>query len=148
MPMYNQPAIMEPASTNSPLRQIEYRLRPPLTDEQLNALFAAAWPEHEPRAFAGVLARSLAWIGAFAGGELIGFVNVAWDGGSHAFLLDSTVHPRHRRRGMGTELVRRAVEAARDAGVEWMHVDYEPHLDGFYRGCGFGPTAAALMRLR
>jgi hypothetical protein len=28
-----------------------------------------------------------------------------------------------------------------------LHVDYEPHLDGFYRGCGFRPTAAGLLRL-
>jgi GNAT superfamily N-acetyltransferase len=140
--------MTEAPFTAPPAGEIEFRLRPPLSDEQLNALFAAAWPNHEPRAFAGVLGRSLAWIGAFAGGELVGFVNVAWDGGAHAFLLDPTVHPDWRRRGMGTELVRRAVEAAREGGAEWMHVDYEPHLDAFYRGCGFAPTAAALMRLR
>ena len=140
--------MKETPFTAPPAGEIDFRLCPPLADDQLNALFAAAWPEHEPRAFGGVLDRSLAWIGAFVGGELIGFVNVAWDGGSHAFLLDPTVHPRHRRRGIGTELVRRAVEAAREGGAAWMHVDYEPHLDGFYRGCGFRPTAAALMRLR
>ncbi|HEX5871924.1 MAG TPA: hypothetical protein VFY65_15955 [Longimicrobium sp.] len=50
---------------------VEFRLRPTLTDDQLNALFAAAWPDHQPRAFAGVLARSMAWIGAFAGGGLV-----------------------------------------------------------------------------
>lgn len=139
---------MEPPLTAPPAGEIEFRLRPPLSDEQLNGLFAAAWPGHEPRAFAGVLSHSLAWIGAFGEGELIGFVNVAWDGGAHAFLLDPTVHPRYRRRGMGTDLVLRAVGAAREGGAEWMHVDYEPHLADFYRGCGFQSTAAALMRLR
>jgi GNAT superfamily N-acetyltransferase len=121
----------------SGLDGIDFRLRPPLSDDELNALFAAAWPAHQPRAFAPVLGRSLAWIGAFADGALAGFVNLAWDGGAHVFLLDTTVHPRHQRRGVGTELVRRAVTAAGESGAEWLHVDYEPHLDGFYRRCGF-----------
>ena len=78
---------------------------------------------------------------------MVGFVNVAWDGGVHAFLLDTTVAPEYRGRGIGTELVKRAAEVAHAAGLEWLHVDYEPHLDGFYRGCGFGRTAAGLLRL-
>lgn len=139
---------MPAAYSTPPAVDVEFRLRPPLEDDALNALFTAAWSGHQPRGFAGVLARSMAWIGAFAGGDLVGYVNVVWDGGAHAFLLDPTVHPDWRRRGMGTELVLRAVEAAREGGAEWMHVDYEAHLDAFYRGCGFQPTAAALMRLR
>jgi hypothetical protein len=33
-------------------------------------------------------------------------------------------------------------------GVKWMHVDFEPQLQGFYEGCGFRSTAAGLIRLR
>jgi ribosomal protein S18 acetylase RimI-like enzyme len=102
---------------------IDYRLSPPLADEALNALFAAAWPNHAATAFAPVLARSLAWVAAFEGGELVGFVNVAWDGGAHAFVLDTTVHPRCQRCGVGPALVRRAAEAASAGGAQWLHVD-------------------------
>ena len=35
----------------------------------------------------------------------------------------------------------------RGSGVEWLHVDYEPHLEGFYRGCGFRHTAAGLLHV-
>jgi GNAT superfamily N-acetyltransferase len=55
------------------------------------------------------------------------------------------VHPDFRRRGIATALVRLVTDAAR--GAEWLHVDYEPHLDEFYRRCGFAPTKAGLMRL-
>lgn len=66
-----------------------------------------------------MLERSLTWVTAHTdAGELIGFVNVAWDGGVHAFLLDTTVHPDHGRRGVGTGLVRRAAEASRGRGLE------------------------------
>ena len=120
---------------------------PPLTDAQLGALFSAAWPDHAPRAFGPVLSRSLAYCAAFADGELAGFVNVAWDGGAHAFLLDPTVHPAFRRRGVGLSLVRRAAALAAARGAEWLHVDFEPHLAGFYAAAGFRPTEAGVMRL-
>jgi GNAT superfamily N-acetyltransferase len=74
-------------------------------------------------------------------------VNVAWDGGVHAFLLDTVVHPDFRHRGIASDLVRRAAEIARDRGAHWLHVDYEPHLEGFYRTCGFRPTHAGLIAL-
>ena len=78
----------------------------------------------------------------------VGFVNLAWDGGVHAFVLDTTVHPALRRRGIGSELVRRVAAAARERDVVWLHVDCEPHLVGFYRRCGFRHTEAGLMDLR
>ncbi len=128
-------------------RQIEYRLRPAVANEALNALFADAWRDHQAPDFSSVLARSLSFICAYCGPELVGFVNIAWDGGCHAFLLDTTVRTDMRRRRIGTELVRRAVSAARERGVEWLHVDYEAGLDGFYRGAGFRKTEAGLIRL-
>ncbi|GHF38937.1 GNAT superfamily N-acetyltransferase [Deinococcus metalli] len=115
----------------------------------LGALRRAAWGGHDDgAAWRAVLEHSLTWITAHDGDALVGFVNVAWDGGAHAFLLDTTVHPAAQRRGVGGELVRRAAQAAREhGGVEWLHVDYEPHLHGFYAACGFTPTPAGLLRL-
>ena len=31
--------------------------------------------------------------------------------------------------------------------MHWLHVDYEPHLEPFYRACGFTPTLAGLLGL-
>jgi GNAT superfamily N-acetyltransferase len=129
------------------MQDITIEIRPALTDAQLNALFAASWPDHEPRSFGPVLARSLAWCGASHSGQLVGFVNVAWDGGDHAFLLDPTVHPTHRRKGLGLALVRAATELAAAGGVEWLHVDYDVELSPFYTAAGFRPTPAGLIRL-
>jgi GNAT superfamily N-acetyltransferase len=120
---------------------------PELTDVELNELFGVSWPNHRPTSFAPVLSRSLAWIAARRAGRLVGFVNVVGDGSVHAFVLDTTVHPDERRRGLGVRLVRAAAEQARARGATWLHVDYEPHLESFYGRCGFRPTAAGLMRL-
>lgn len=126
---------------------IVYSVSPPVSDEALNALFAAAWRDHRPVAFEPVLRRSLAYVCAHAAGELIGYVNLAWDGRAHAFLLDTTVHPQHQRRGIGRALVARAIEQAQARGVSWVHVDHEPHLRGFYAACGFRASEAGLHRI-
>ncbi|MFD9411756.1 GNAT family N-acetyltransferase [Streptomyces sp. NPDC059989] len=122
-------------------------VRPALMDAELNELFAEAWPGHVPVSFRPVLERSLAWVAARRDGRLVGYVNVAWDGGVHAFVLDTTVHPDERRRGLGVRLVRAAAGAARERGARWLHVDYEPHLEPFYAECGFRGTAAGLLAL-
>lgn len=130
---------------HSPIRYVE---RPAVSNEALNGLFEAAWPAHEPADFARTLAHCLTHYCAYAGERLVGFVKVAWDGDYHAFLLDPTVHPEFRRRGIGSELVRLAIEAARAAGLGYLHVDFEPDLAEFYRRSGFAPTQAGLIQLK
>ena len=129
------------------MSELTLLVRAPLADAALNALFAAAWPHHTDRAFGPIHDRSLTWISAWRTDQLVGYVNVATDGGLHAFLLDTTVHPAEQRRGLGQRLVRTAAEHAAEAGATWLHVDYEPHLASFYSGCGFVSTSAGLMRL-
>lgn len=119
-----------------------------LGNAALNALFASAWPGHETRDFQPVLARSLVTIAAFAGPRLVGFVNVAWDGGAHGFVLDTTVHPEFQRRGLGLRLLRDAERAARARGLAWLHVDFTAELEPFYRAAGYVGTAAGLLALR
>ena len=76
---------------------VMYSVSPPITNEALNRLFSESWDDHQAGNFAPVLARSLAYVCAYHERRLVGFVNVAWDGGNHAFLLDTTVHPSVRR---------------------------------------------------
>lgn len=127
---------------------IEYRLDPFPTDAELATIWGPAWGEPWTGELGKTLPRSLVHACAYEGGRLVGYVNVAWDGGGHAFLLDPTVDPAWQRRGIARELIRRVAEAARERGAEWLHVDYEDHLDGFYRSCGFRPTLAGLIDLR
>jgi GNAT superfamily N-acetyltransferase len=126
---------------------IVYRVDPKVSSQELDRLFAASWCGHEPQDWTAVLNRSLVYICAYRGRSLIGFVNVAWDGGVHGFILDTTVHPEMRRRGIGSRLVKQVASEARIRNLEWLHVDFEPHLRGFYDGCGFRPTEAGLLHL-
>jgi len=91
---------------------------------------------------------SLGWVIARDGDDLVGFANVAWDGGSHAWIQDVIVGAAARRRGIGTRLVAVAVAQARTAGCEWMHVDFDDeHRSFYFDACGFTPTNAGLIAL-
>ena len=91
---------------------------------------------------------SLGWVCAYLGSELVGFVNVAWDGGVHAFVLDTMVRPSCDDTGIGARLVEEAVSGARSANCEWLHVDFDDHLRDFYfDSCSFISTTAGLIQL-
>lgn len=78
----------------------------------------------------------------------MGFVNVAWGGGDHAFLIDTKTRPDCQHRGIGTAVVKYAAQRAKDAGCEWLHVDFGEALRPFYfDSCGFEPTDAGLIHL-
>lgn len=99
--------------------------------------------------WAQVNRHSLGWVCARLSGQLIGFVNVAWDGGVHAFLLDTMVTAPLRRQGLAAALVKEAANQARTTNCEWLHVDFDPHLRAFYfEACGFQPTDAGLIALK
>lgn len=128
---------------------VTYRWRGPMSDSEMVGLVRT----HGGRAVQGwwdqIRARSLGWVTARAtDGAVVGFVNVAWDGGDHAFLLDTKTHSDFQRRGIGTYLVGIAARQAKAAGCEWLHVDFEPGLEPFYfEACGFRPTPAGLIYL-
>ena len=95
-----------------------------------------------------VRAHSLGWVCAYDDDGLVGFVNVPWDGGIHAFVIDTMVSARAARRKVGTRLMEVVVAEARTAGCEWLHVDFEDHLRRFYfDACEFEPTNAGLIAL-
>lgn len=126
--------------------EVRYNVRGSVQEAALQRLLEAAWGQPK-QPFTPVLARSFTWVLAEVADDLVGFVNVAWDGGVHFFLLDTTVHPDWQRRGIGRRLVRTAVDACRGRG-EWLHVDSDEALmAGFYAPCGFAPTPAGLLRL-
>ncbi len=129
---------------------VHYQWRADATDAELVALVEAHGGHSEPGWWDQIRPHSLGWVTArLADGALIGFVNVASDGGDHAFLIDTKVASSHQRQGIATALVAEAVRQARAAGCEWIHVDFVENLAPFYFGaCGFRPTPAGLIHLK
>ncbi|MGQ4514678.1 GNAT family N-acetyltransferase [Streptomyces sp. DW26H14] len=130
--------------------EVTYEWRGTFDNTALNALHAEGFghPAEDTDWRAQVQRHSLGWVCAWADGALVGFVNVAWDGGVHAFVLDTVVARSLRSRGVGAELIATAAREARAAHCEWLHVDFEEHLRPFYfEACGFRPTDAGLIGL-
>jgi len=129
--------------------EVDYSWRGPISDAEMVELVES----HGGRPAAGWWDRirpySLGWVTArVRDGVVVGFVNVAWDGGDHAFLIDTKTRGDWQRRGVGTEVVRQAAHHAKAAGCEWLHVDFESDLAPFYLdACGFRPTDAGLIHL-
>jgi GNAT superfamily N-acetyltransferase len=136
-------------TTDSDPFRFEWRVS--ATDLELNTLHSEAFdhPLSDDDWTANLTRLSLGWVTARDDRGLVGFVNVVWDGRTHAFLLDTIVATRARRRGVGVRLVTVARERAAEAGCDWLHVDFEDHLTTFYLdACGFTPTPAGLVKLR
>jgi GNAT superfamily N-acetyltransferase len=132
---------------------ITYEWRGEFDNPEVNALHAEAF---DTRVFDAsewnwrelVDVHSLGWVVARDGTELVGFVNVLWDGLVHAWLQDTMVAAKAGRLGVGTQIVAVARDAARDAGCEFLHVDFDDDLKPFYYdACGFTPTNGGLIAL-
>lgn len=127
--------------------------RGPFTNREVNGLHAEAFKTRlfsdEEWNWVELTARhSLGWITARDGNDLVGFLNIPWDGFVHAWVQDTMVAITHRQFGIGKQLVSAAVEGARAAGCEWLHVDFDNGLERFYiNACGFTPTKAGLIAL-
>jgi len=131
---------------------IAFAWRGDFEDRDLDALHAAAFEMGDGRAERAwrdqVTRHSLGWVVATVGDRLVGFVNVPWDGGAHAWLQDAMVSADCRHDGVGTQLVAVAREEAREAGCQWLHVDFDEALHAFYVDrCGFVPSSAGLISL-
>jgi GNAT superfamily N-acetyltransferase len=133
---------------------VGYAWRGDFDDAEVTGLrsqvFEAKTPEEGDRPWRALVdEHSLGWVVARSGERLVGFVNVIWDGAQHAWIQDLMVATEVRRQGVGTGLVVNARDAARTAGCEWLHVDFDGRLQAFYLdSCGFTPTSAGLMHLR
>ena len=129
---------------------IEYVWRGELADAEMVDLVASHGGEPVEGWWDRIRDCSLGWVTARReDGHLVGFVNVAWDGCDHAFILDTKTRGDYQRRGIGTELVRQAELHAAAAGCEWLHVDFRFELAPFYLDCcRFSSTAAGVMHLR
>jgi predicted N-acetyltransferase YhbS len=77
-------------------------------------------------------------------GAVIGFVNALSDGVLSAYVPLLEVLPEHRGKGVGTELVRRLMEAL--LGLYMVDVMCDPEIQPFYERLGFIAATGAIRR--
>jgi len=102
------------------------------------------WAKGRPRAVVEDLVRAATRVvGLYCEGEQIGFARVLSDGHVLAYLADVYVLEEHRGRGLGTELVREAVERSPFEPRRWLLHTKDAH--GLYERFGFGPASERLL---
>src|SRR4029079_3683412 len=93
---------------------LTYHWRGEFSNAEMNALHAEGFghPMGQDDWSGQTERHSLGWVCARDGSELVGFVNVPWDGASHAFIVDTLVSLRARRQGAGTRVIASAAGEA------------------------------------
>ncbi len=83
---------------------ISYEWRGPFGNGEVNVLHAEGFGHRvlDEDWVAQLERHSLGWVTARDGGTLVGFLNLAWDGAVHAFILDTLTASTHARQGIGT----------------------------------------------
>lgn len=115
-----------------------FDINPPVAAEQIIALRAAVGWSGLEADYPAALQGYWAYVGGFdEAGNLVAWCAVISDSARHAVLLDVIVHPAWQRRGVGQELVARAVSYIRARGITVIHVDFLPEHAAFYERCGF-----------
>ncbi len=136
------------------MAEVLYEWRGAFTNIEVNALHAEAFStrvfDESEWDWASLTSQhSLGWVTARRDGDLVGFVNVLWDGLVHAWIQDVMVAASARRTGIGVGVVAAARDGAKAAGCDYLHVDFDDELREFYfDACGFTPTNAGLIELR
>lgn len=132
---------------------VSYEWRGSFENAEVNGLHAEAF---ESRVYSDdqwnwnvlLAEHSLGWILARDDRRLVGFVNVVWDGFTHAWIQDTMVANADRGRGIGTQMIEIVRSECQRAGCEWLHVDFDEELGKFFfQSCGFTPTSAGLIQL-
>jgi GNAT superfamily N-acetyltransferase len=82
-------------------------------------------------------------VGVYLGERQVGFARVVSDGVAIAYLADVYIEADARGRGLGTELVREAVELGPHAGLGWVLHTEDAH--GLYAKLGFRPPGPRVM---
>lgn len=91
----------------------------------------------QPEVLRAGFENSLLCLGAYEGNELIGLVRVVGDGCTVVLLQDILVHPAHQRQGVGTGLVKTALDRFKDVRQVQLVTDDQPDTLAFYRSLGF-----------
>ena len=88
-------------------------------------------------------------IGCYEGKRLIGYLCVVSNRVTDAYIQDVMVHPEYQKRGVGSELMRRAIERIRELNICMISVIYgEESLRTFYEKFGFFTMLCGQMEIR
>ena len=88
-------------------------------------------------------------IACYDGDELVGFLDVVSNGVTDAYIQDVMVRPDYQGKGIGTELMNRAIQRLKAGHIYMISVIYgEEELRPFYEKFGFYTMLCGQMETR
>ena len=108
-------------------------------EDVLHLYQAVGWTNytHQPEMLEQALSHSLAIYVALDGDTVVGLVRLVGDGFSSIFIQDLIVLPIYQRQGIGSALMKEALEDYKDAYQVQLVTEQTEKNVGFYRYLGF-----------
>ncbi|KJQ75833.1 acetyltransferase (GNAT) family protein [Streptococcus mitis] len=100
---------------------------------------AVGWTNYtnQPQMLEQALSHSLAIYLAFDGEKIVGLIRLVGDGFSSVFVQDMIVLPSYQRQGIGSSLMKQALENFKEAYQVQLATEQTEKNVGFYRSMGF-----------
>ena len=108
-------------------------------EDVLHLYQAVGWTNytHQPQMLEQALSHSLAIYVALDGDAVVGLIRLVGDGFSSVFVQDLIVLPSYQRQGIGSSLMKQALEDYKDAYQVQLVTDQTERTLEFYRSMGF-----------
>jgi hypothetical protein len=108
-------------------------------EDVLHLYQAVGWTNytHQPMMLEKALSHSLAIYLALDGDAVVGLVRLVGDGFSSVFVQDLIVLPTYQRQGIGSRLMKEALEDFKEAYQVQLATEQTEKNVGFYRSMGF-----------
>ena len=108
-------------------------------EDVLHLYQAVGWTNytHQPEMLKQALSHSLAMYLAFDGEKIVGLIRLIGDGFSSVLVQDLIVLPIYQRQGIGSALMKEALEAYNDVYQVQLMTEQTERTLRFYRSMGF-----------
>ena len=108
-------------------------------EDVLHLYQAVGWTNYtnQPQMLEQALPHSLVVYLAFDGEKIVGLIRLVGDGFSSVFVQDLIVLPSYQRQGIGSSLMKEALEDYKDAYQVQLVTEQTEKNVGFYRSIGF-----------
>ena len=108
-------------------------------EDILHLYQAVGWTNytHQPQMLEKALSHSLVIYLALDGDAVVGLIRLVGDGFSSVFVQDLIVLPSYQRQGIGSSLMKEALEDYKDAYQVQLVTEQTGKNVGFYRSIGF-----------
>ncbi|CTI95875.1 TPA: GNAT family N-acetyltransferase [Streptococcus pneumoniae] len=108
-------------------------------EDVLHLYQAVGWTNytHQPQMLEQALSHSLVIYLALDGDAVVGLIRLVGDGFSSVFVQDLIVLPSYQRQGIGSSLMKQALEDFKEAYQVQLATEQTEKNVGFYRSMGF-----------